>query len=384
MSSSGIFDTESKNSSSGKVIVIAVFALIVLVGIGFGFYQYDKSKHKTPDQIRSDQKTKEISDNTILMLAQPTFSGDEFSKQILGKGRLQRYDWVNKDVYFSYPQTDAKEFEDFKQKFFINPAKIEPGKETDGKFQLGRYSLMKTPESGYFFRTPFENVKIETDQIVTFPYKTATYDISLKELNNFVNDSSVYGGRMIAGKTEGQNPMLAFANHGIMVSKPNEPSLNRLVEQLLKDESINREEKIQKLLNFVTNEIEYSYSEALSGGETLKRADETLMTRSADCSNKTILMASLLEQIGEEYLLLYAPQHITVAVLQGNYTNENKLDFKWNDKDWMIAETTLPGFQIGKTKVNEAIVLGTINYVQNPKQIDIIFDANSYNLLKFY
>lgn len=383
---SGIFDTESKSSSNGKIIIIAVIALIILTSLGFGFYQYDKSKQKTPDQIRAEQNNKRINDSAILMLSQPTFSGAEFSRQILGKGRLQRYDWVNKDVYFSYPQADVKEFEDFKQKFFINQAKIESGKESDGRIQLGRYSLAITPESGYFFRTPFDNVKIEINQTVTFPYKTATYDVSLGELNDFVNDSVVYGGRMIAGKTEGQNPVLAFANHGVMVSKPNEPSLNRFIKQLLKDEpaEISREQKIQKLLNFVTNEIEYSYSEALSGGETLKRADETLMTRSADCSNKTILMASLLEQIGEEYLLLYAPHHITIAVPQGSYVNENKLDFKWNDKDWMIAETTVPGFEIGKTKVNEAIVLGTINYVQIPKQVDIIFDANSYSLLKFY
>lgn len=385
MSSSGIFDTEPKSSSNGKTIVIAVIALIVLTGVGFGIYQYDKSKHKTPDQIRLEQRNKEISDTAILMLAQPTFSGAEFERQILGKGRIQRYDWVNKDVYFSYPQADAKEFEEFTQKFFINRTKLEPGKESDGKIQLGRYTMTLTPESQYFFRTPFDNVKIETNQTVTFSYKTATYDISLGELNNFVNDSAVYGGRMIAGKSEGKNPVLAFANHGVMVSKPNEPSLNRFTKQLLKDELAgNREEKIQKLLDFVTNEIEYSYSEALSPGETLKRADETLMTRSADCSNKTILMASLLEQIGEDYLLLYAPQHITVAVPQGNFANENKLDFKWDNKDWMIAETTVPNFKIGKTKVNESIVLGTINYVQNPKQIDIIFDANSYNLLKFY
>lgn len=383
---SGIFETEPKSSSNGKTIIIAAIALIVLAGIGFGFYQYDKSKHKTPDQIRAEQNNKQINDSAILMLSQPTFSGAEFSRQILGKGRLQRFDWVNKDVYFSYPQTDAKEFEEFKQKIFINQAKIEQGREADGKIQLGRYTLALSPESGYFFRTPFDNVRIETDQTVSFPYKTATYDVSLGELNSFVNDSVVYGGRLFAGKSEGQNPMLAFANHGIMVAKPNEPSLNRFIKQLFGNQpnEISREQKIQTLLNFVTNEIEYSYSEALSGGETLKRADETLMTRSADCSNKTILMASLLEQIGEEYLLLYAPHHITIAVPQGSYANENKLDFKWNDKDWLIAETTVPGFEIGKTKVNEAVVLGTINYVQIPKQVDIIFDANSYNLLKFY
>lgn len=387
MSSSGIFDTEQKSSSNGKVFIIAAVALLILVAIGYGLYAYNKSQKPTEEQISRQLKDREITDSVIAMLGQSSFSGDEFEQQILGKGKMERYDWVNKDAYFYYPEPNKAEYNEFISKFFINQSKIEPAVEKEGRLQLGKYSLEKTPETGYFFRTPFNNIKIETNQTLKFPYKTATYDVSLEEVNNFVKDKSVYGGRLIAGKSEGQNPMLAFANHGIMVAKPNEPSLNRLIKNLFaSDPAIgdNREKKIQRLLDFVTNEIEYSYSEALSGRETLKRPDETLMTRTADCSNKTILMASLLEQIGEDYLLLYAPQHITVAVPQGNFTNENKLDFKWNDKNWMIAETTVPGFEIGKTKVNDAIRLGSIEYVQVPKQVDIIFDANSYNLIKFY
>ncbi len=107
------------------------------------------------------------------------------------------------------------------------------------------------------------------------------------------------------------------------------------------------------------------------------------MTRTGDCSNKTILLASLLEQIGEEYILLYCPRHITVAVPQGNFADNNKLDFTWNNKQWLIAETTLPGFQVGKTLVTEANLLTHVEYVQNPKNADVIFDANSYEVLKF-
>ncbi|MEP6904273.1 MAG: transglutaminase-like domain-containing protein, partial [Actinomycetota bacterium] len=179
---------------------------------------------------------------------------------------------------------------------------------------------------------------------------------------------------------------IIFANHGIMVAKPNEPSLQRLTADLLKDESIgnNREKRIQKLVDFVSNEIEYSYTEAVAPRETLKRADEVLMTRIGDCSNKTILLASLLEQIGEDYILLYCPQHITVAVPQGNYTNENKLDFVYENKTYLIAESTAPGFQIGKSKVGEFERLINVNYVQSPKQIDLIFDAKSYVYLKFW
>jgi Transglutaminase-like superfamily len=204
-------------------------------------------------------------------------------------------------------------------------------------------------------------------------------------MRNFTNNSQIYGGRMIAemSRTTNESP-IAFANHGIMVAKPNEPSLQRLTNGLLKETEDNREKKIQRLVDFVSNEIEYSYTEAVGGDETLKRADEVLMTRAADCSNKTILLASLLEQIGEEYILLYCPQHITVAVPQGNFPNENKLDFTWNGKPWMIAETTLPDFQIGKTRVQNFNKLTKIQYVQNPKETNVIFDANSYALLKFY
>lgn len=168
-----------------------------------------------------------------------------------------------------------------------------------------------------------------------------------------------------------------------MVAKPGEPSLKRLAEELVRDAGTDRYARIQALVDFVSNEIQYSYTEALSRGETLKRGSETLMTRTGDCSNKTILLASLLEQIGEEYLLLYTPRHITVAVPQGEFVNANKLDFTWDGKPWLIAETTVPGFKIGQTMVTESRLLTKVEYVQNPKNSGVIFDANSYEVLKF-
>src|SRR5438045_9025125 len=108
------------------------------------------------------------------------------------------------------------------------------------------------------------------------------------------------------------------------------------------------------------------------------------MTRSADCSNKTILLASLLEQINEEYILLYCPRHITVAVPQGNFANENKIDFTWNQKPWLIAETTAVGFQIGKSQVQQYSLLTNVQYIQDPKNSNVIHDANSYQILDFF
>jgi len=249
--------------------------------------------------------------------------------------------------------------------------------------ELGNYKLSRSAGGAKLFRTKLDNVKIAADQTVSFPYKNLNYTASLGELLNLTNNSQGYGGKMITqASTRRDEPQYVFANHGIMVARPNEPSLKRLSDELLKDTDANREARIQRLVDFVANEIEYSFAEALGGQETLKRPNETLMTRNGDCSNKSILLASLLEQIGEEYLLFYFPQHITVAIPQGGFSAENKLDYEWGQRRWVIAETTAPGFQVGKSKLANALNLSIISYVQDPKNSDVIFDASSFAVLK--
>lgn len=382
MSSENLFHAQTQSSSNRKMLLIAIIVLIFVSGCVYGVYQLNKPVEKSKEAILSE----EIRDATVMMLAQPRFSGKDFGTQILGKGEMHGFDWKKKEGYFSFPQTDQQEFDEYLNEHFVDRTKLEIGKEIGGKIKLDDYTLTVSPEYFYFFKSSFKNVKVNTEKTLNFPFKNVKYTLSLGELKNFANNSQVYGGKLIAETSRRkEDPVIVFANHGIMVAKPNEPSLQRLTGGLLKDESIrnDREKKIQKLVDFVSNEIEYSYTEAVGRSETLKRPNEVLMTRTADCSNKTILLASLLEQIGEEYILLYSPQHITVAVPQGKFPNENKLDFEWNGKPWMIAETTLPDFQIGKTRVQEFTKLATVEYVQVPRQTDIIFDAHSYNLLKF-
>ena len=383
MSSENLFYPQAHGSSNRKMFLIGIIVLIAVSVSAYALYLFSKPVEKSGQAILEEQ----IRDSTVMLLAQPTFTGKDFSSQILGKGRLQRFDWRKKEAYFSFPQANQQELDEFLNKYFADRAKIEIGTEKNGRIKLGDYTLTVAPENFYFFKTSLENIKVDSNQTLKFPFKNANYTLSLDELRNFANNSQVYGGKLIAETSRRkEDPVIVFANHGIMVAKPNEPSLQRLTNELLKDEAVgnNRERKIQRLVDFVSNEIEYSYTEAVGASETLKRANEVLMTRTADCSNKTILLASLLEQIGEEYILLYCPQHITVAVPQGNFPNENKLDFEWNGKPWLIAETTLPGFEIGKTRVQNFTKLATVNYVQVPRQTDIIFDASSYNLLKFY
>lgn len=361
--------------------MIAVLAFLLLGGIGYALYWYSSPIPTDPKEILAA----EIRDNTVLLLAQPSFSGDEFRQQVLGKGRLVKYAWREKTAYFTFPETPQEEFEQFLTANFDDLAKVTLGKVNDGIVELDSFKMTPSPESFRFFKTTTDNFKLKTDQSVTIPFNGVNYVASLDELRRLTNNSLLYGGRLLTqGPERSDQPHMVFANHAIMVAKPEEPTLKRLAAEILKDVPNSREAKIQRLVDFVSNEIAYSYTEATGSRETLKRANETLMTRSADCSNKTILLASLLEQIDEEYILLYCPQHITVAVPQGNFANDNKLDFIWNQKPWVIAETTAPGFQIGKSMVVEPNRLTSVNYVQNPKNSDVIFDANSYEVLKFY
>jgi len=380
MSTGSIFDSESeKRGPNLKMAAIGLIAFVVLCGAGVGLFYYTKPVPRSSEEARAE----EIRDTTVMMLAQPTFSGEDFRQQVLGKGRLVKFVRSLKDAYFIFPADNDNEFQQFVGKYFVDPSKIDYAKSENGEDELGGYKI--PAENGTkFFRTSLENIQIDPTQKLSFKLPDGTYDVSLNELRNLVNNSELYGGKLIArmpGRRD--EPQFVFANHGIMVAKPGEPSLGRLVDELLKDVPNDRNARIQRLVDFVSKDIEYSFVEA-SSGETLKRASETLMTRSGDCSNKTILLASLLEQIGEEYLLIYVPQHITVIVPQGDLPDENKLDFTWNQKNWLIAETTLPGFQVGKTKVADPMRLTHVNYVQDPKNADVIFDANSYEVLKFF
>lgn len=381
MPSKSLFEEEKGNSLT-KVYLGVGLIVLVIVGV-VAFYAFRANQVRVAD-AKDAKFEADTRDTTINMLSHMKFSGEEFREQVLGKGRMERYERVNEDLYFTYPPASQEEFDEFTNKFFIDKKKLEMAKEEGGKLSLGGYSAIIRDEKPYFFRTNLKNFKVDPSQVLTFPFNAVNYTISLKETKDFLEDKQVYGGNLVAdASSRSIDPMILIANHGIMVGKPNEPSLQRLVQDLLKDVGDNREKKIQRLVDFVSNEIEYSYTEALGGGETLKRPNEILMTRNGDCSNKTILLASLLEQIGEDYLMVYCPKHITIGIPQGNFPNDNKMDIEWENKTWLIAETTLPGFQVGTTKVQDFTKITPINYVQRPKEKNKIFDASSMKVLEF-
>src|ERR1041384_7771345 len=152
MPAGSIFDSETKSSSSSfSKIIIGAIAFLLFAGTGFGLYWYTKPVPRSSDAVLAD----EIRDTTVLMLAQPTFSGEGFREQILGKGRVVKFVRSLKDTYFVFPTGDDTEFNNFLAKYFVDPSKVEYAKEANGEVSLGGYSLPVT-EGLRFFRTTLD------------------------------------------------------------------------------------------------------------------------------------------------------------------------------------------------------------------------------------
>jgi len=101
------------------------------------------------------------------------------------------------------------------------------------------------------------------------------------------------------------------------------------------------EARVQRVLDFVSREIKYDLRETTYKFELLKRPNEVLMSGQSDCSNKAILLGSLLEQLGEDYLFVYTPDHITVAVKQDGFPASNRLFLPWQGEVWLKGNTGL-------------------------------------------
>ena len=324
-------------------------------------------------------------------LAQPGFVGTKVSEQVLGPVHLEMLQVSDREVYFSGPAPEkvGEAFESMVARFIIDSKRIVMAEDDGaGRLRLGKYSLLRSADKHLFFKTPIDNIKFDTGTVLKFPFKQATYTLDMRELEDFLQNKSIFGGRMNARmeQTRAGQPVI-FANHGAFVANPQETSLRRFVDELTRDIQPDtegaREARVQRVLDFVSREIKYDMRATTYNFELLKRPNEVLMSGESDCSNKAILLGSLLEQLGEDYLFVYTPDHITVAVKQGGFPVRNGLFLAWQGEVWLIAEGTAPGFRIGVDRVQEEARFKRFQHVQRPRDRDIIFDLATGRQLSF-
>jgi hypothetical protein len=350
------------------IIGLTILATLVIIGL-----IVSKSySQETPIDIVKERRLTMIS-----YLSNPIFTNDDFCEQLTQtKAKLEINQLDESKLYFSIKK-DAFEGEKTIKKLCIDSKKVEFAKLKNGDLELGNYRFYDT--TALFFRFPDSLLKVPKKIQFHVNYKPFEYTVSDQELSNFISNKSIYGGSYYITKNGKKDGNVYGMNHGAMVSINNEPSLQRFTKQLIK-KCKTHEQKIQALLSFVTNQIAYNFSEANSGGETLKRPNEVLLSKSSDCSGKTILFASFLEQINADYRLVYMSGHISVFV-KGKFESSNKYLLKADGATYHLAETTCPDFIIGETVLNDATIFSFTQFIQKVGKPSIV--KNSLTNQKF-
>lgn len=240
----------------------------------------------------------------------------------------------------------------------------------------------------YLFATDSKNLLVKPDQPLVYPRGSTIYDPTPSELTDFLTNKSIYGGYEWI-KNPGDEKGSVTVNYGTRVAKPGEPSLTRLVGRLINEKDTD-ETKAQKILDFVTRGISYSHRDVEFGKRTkmqlVKRPNEVLMTGEGDCTSKSLLLASLYEQAGVDYRLIYMlpnetrTGHLTNLVA-GNFGNGNGMECTIGDRHFSIAESTAHGFAIGKTKTEESMTVADMTYIQKPSEQEVI-DAQTGKVVR--
>ncbi len=342
---------------------LLIFTSLFIVFASGGYLFWRTFYHTVP--VDSERETRSA---MLSYLSNPKFTHPEFSEQLTRtKATLEINQLDEHLLYFSIKEADFEKDKTLSSLCKL-PDKVEFATYKKGALQLGDYTFNK--DSSLFFRFPDSLFRVRKNLSFRVKYDQSTYTVSQKELVDFIQNETIYGGNYYITRNGEELGLTYGMNHGAFVAMPGEPSLARFVKALTKGIP-SKERQIQVLLNFVTNKIKYSYSEAYSGSETLKRPSEVLMSGSSDCSGKTILFASFLEQIGVAYRLAYMKGHISVYV-KGNFPKKNGYTLSVDGQKFALAEVTCPDFKIGETVLNDESIFSVIQYIQKVGKPSII------------
>lgn len=344
----------------------------------------EKTKQPKETKVKLATETEEARLRRVVLayLAQPEFTCADLMEQVSGtKATLERYNLDEKMLYFSIP-SNAFDLRSTLPKITNNPQNVEFGEVAQNGLEivLGNYRLIKP--WCHFFRFLDDDFRLDKTKVVRATFGSDQYTISLHELADFADNERVYGGRLFVSLgSDSYGRIKALANHGAFVGVKGEPSLEKFVVSLVSGRST-EEQRIQRLLDFVTSKIHYDESTKYDTVETLQKPNEVLLSKRGDCSGKVILFASLLEQLGTDYYVLYYDGHASVAV-NGNFRDLNESNFRMGDKKYFRAETTAPGFIIGRSRLLDKHQVDGIRYMQKPGPNSRIIEAATGKVMDF-
>lgn len=310
----------------------------------------------------------------LALLAEPLFAGTDLETSLIGPAHVELIDVSQKRIYLSLKPPAAPEGQEattaraLAAKFVADPDQIDLANMDGMQAQFHDYSFQRGPDKWMFVSTPLTNLRLGAGGRIQFPYKTATYAVSAGELKSYIENFSVYGGTL-SFNTIDYTRLLGsrnLINQGAFVSRAGEPSLHRLAADLTKGTKTDQE-RIQRLTGFVTDEIANvadGLSPLVSPGST---AATILIRRKGDNANKAVLLASLLEQTEIDYLLVYGPNKLWVAVPSAGFDNANGMGFDALGKSWTAIDPSVAGFVPGRTTSGPAPEAHDLAFVERPR-----------------
>jgi hypothetical protein len=315
-----------------------------------------------------------VRDAVLAYLARPDFVHPEFAEQALGPGVFfLGFDRNADRVFFAARREGWRE----------HAARL-----CADSSQLGRdlpaYRWMPdesfpVEDSAYAcFAFPRSAFQVDSSRVLERKLGNYTFRLTLGELREYYSAASLFNAPALFLDTAGRPRPLAIGNHAAPIALPGTPSLQALAAAVA-DSQLSPEAQAQQLLDFVTNEIRY---QSHGRYEIFMKPHEVLLTGRSDCSGKVVLYSSLLQQIGLPHLLVYLPSHICVG-LPGRYAEENGMAFTHEGQRYSFAETTLPGYQIGRSETEPSLPPDSIQYLQVPGKSTRLYSLRSRDSLAF-
>ncbi len=112
-------------------------------------------------------------------------------------------------------------------------------------------------------------------------------------------------------------------------------------------------DKVDLAATFVQS-LPYAYDDESTGeDEYVRYPIETLVDGCGDCEDKVVLLASLLHEMGIDFVLLSLPDHLALAVRCEGVRAERYVAFQ--NKRYYYVETTMEGWQVGQVPPDYAL-----------------------------
>ncbi len=313
-------------------------------------------------------------ETAFFYLYNQTLISDTFSRMLYGDAiDFRAIDQEQQLMYFVFDKTLNREAAMLK--IARDTSLIEFAPCDNGPCSFG--GMEGNMDDMYALRMPLSNLKVDSSRTIPFIIKSHPDAMSISQMHEALREELYYGGKeyMIINAT-------TYRNIGTIIMKKNKGSQLYKLAQKLKGKETKKEKIVQNVLDLVANEIDYSYADFWYNTEIMQRAHEVLLSGLADCSGKTVLMASLLEQLDISYTILYYKDHVNIGI-EGDFLNDNGYEIPIQGKKYTIAETTCPKFEMGVTFL-EMDIMPTIAYYQTPKQGGDIYNYHSEKKMKLY